>query len=211
MSGVHSIMHFTHINNLPGILASGCLQADNLVDRSSALQVEAADLDIKAVRKNTLVPLAPYGCVADYVPFYFAARSPMLYKLHRGGVPNYTGGQDPLAYLVSSAEAVAAAGASFVFSDGNCASTVTYFDNDLTQMESVVDWEVMQAQMWANTADDPDRRRRRMAEFLVHNRVPIDCFSAIVVRHDTLKEQVDGLLASTSIDLPVFVKPTWYF
>jgi hypothetical protein len=56
--------------------------------------------------------------VADYVPFYFAPRSPMLYKLHKGGVPNYTNGQDPLVYLVSSAEAVAASGASFVFSGG---------------------------------------------------------------------------------------------
>jgi hypothetical protein len=56
--------------------------------------------------------------VADYVPFYFAPRSPMLYKLHKGGVPNYTNGQDPLVYLVSSAEAVAAGGASFVFSGG---------------------------------------------------------------------------------------------
>jgi hypothetical protein len=122
MSSTHFIMHFTHISNLPGIFASGCLQADNLVDRSSALQVEAADLEIKTVRKSMQVPLAPYGCVADYVPFYFAPCSPMLYKLHKGGVPNYTGGQDPLVYLVSSAEAVAASGARFVFSDGNCAS-----------------------------------------------------------------------------------------
>jgi hypothetical protein len=77
------------------------------------------------------VPLAPYGCVADYVPFYFAPRSPMLYKLHKGGVPNYTGGQDPLVYLVSSAEAVAATGASFVFSDGNCAATAEKFGSVL--------------------------------------------------------------------------------
>jgi hypothetical protein len=55
---------------------------------------------------------------------------------------------DPLVYLVSSAEAVAASGALFVFSDGNCASTVTSFDDDLSQIESVVDWEVMRAQMW---------------------------------------------------------------
>jgi hypothetical protein len=34
-------------------------------------------------------------------------------------------------YLVSSPEAVAATGASFVFSDGNCAATVTHFDSDL--------------------------------------------------------------------------------
>lgn len=211
MSGAHDIMHFTHLSNLPGILASRCLQADNLVDRSSALQVEAADLDIKAARKSVQVPLAPYGCVADYVPFYFAPRSPMLYKLHKGGVPNYTGGQDPLAYLVSSAEAVGATGASFVFSDGNCAATVTCFSSDLAQIESVVDWEVMRAQMWANTADDPDRRRRRMAEFLVHHRVPIECLSAVVVRSDTMKEQVKGLLASSGVDLPVYAKPAWYF
>jgi ssDNA thymidine ADP-ribosyltransferase, DarT len=42
------------------------------------------------------VPLAPYGCVADYVPCYFAPRSPMLYKLHKGGVPNYSGGHVPV-------------------------------------------------------------------------------------------------------------------
>ena len=211
MSSDHFIMHFTHINNLPGIVASGCLQVDNVVDRSSALQVEAADLEIKTIRKSMQVPLAPYDCVADYVPFYFAPRSPMLYKLHKGGVPNYTGGQDPLVYLVSSAEAVAASGACFVFSDGNCAATVTCFSSDLTQIDSVVDWEVMRSQMWANTADDPDRRRRRMAEFLVHHRVPIQCLSAIVVRRDRMKEQVEGLLASSGVDLPVVAEPTWYF
>jgi hypothetical protein len=211
MSSDHFIMHFTHASNLPGIFAGRCLLADNLVDRSSALQVEAADLEIKTVRKSMQVPLAPYGCVADYVPFYFAPRSPMLYRLHKGGVPNYTGGQDPLVYLVSSAEAVAATGASFVFSDGNCAAAVTYFDSDLSNIESVVDWEVMQAQMWANTADDPDRRRRRMAEFLVHRQVPIECLTAVVVRSDTMKNQVEGLLASCGCDLAVYVKPGWYF
>jgi hypothetical protein len=211
MSSAHFIMHFTHVTNLPGIFATGCLQADNLVDRSSALQVEAADLDIKMVRKSMQVPLAPYGCVADYVPFYFAPRSPMLYRLHKGGVPNYTDGQESLVYLVSCAEAVAATGASFVFSDGNCASTVTCFDSDLARIESVVDWEVMRAQMWVNTADDPDRRRRRMAEFLVHQRVPIECLSAVVVCRDTMKELVEGLLASYGVELPVSVRPGWYF
>lgn len=211
MSSIHLITHFTHIDNLPSILDSGCLQADNLVDRSSALQVEAADLEIKSVRRTMQVPLAPHGCVADYVPFYFAPRSPMLYKLHKGGVPNYTGGQDPLVYLVSSAEAVAAVSIPFVFSDGNCAATVTCFSGDLAQIESVVDWEVMRAQMWANSADDPDRRRRRMAEFLAHQRVPVSCLSGIVVRRDMMKERVTEMLASSGTDLPVAAEASWYF
>ncbi len=211
MSSAHLIMHFTHIDNLPSVLNSGCLQADNLVDRSSKLRVEAADLEIKSVRRSVQVPLAPHGCVADYVPFYFAPRSPMLYKLHKGGVPNYTGGQDPLVYLVSSAEAVAASGVPFVFSDGNCAATVTCFSSDLAQIESVVDWEVMRTQMWANTADDPDRRRRRMAEFLVHRQVPVSCLSGIVVHRDMMKKRVEELLASSGTELPVVAEASWYF
>jgi|SRR5215469_9621320 len=155
MNSAHIIMHFTHTKNLPGILAAGCLQADSLVDRSSALKVEAADLDIKAARKRVQVPLAPYGCMADYVPFYFAPRSPMLYKLTKNGVANYTDGQDPLVYLVSSAEAAASGGASFLFSDGNCASSLTQYANDLTLLESAVDWELMKAYMWATSDQLP--------------------------------------------------------
>ena len=83
-------MHFTHVENLPGILTAGCLQSDSLVDRSSALRVEAGDLAVKARRKERHVPLAPFGRVADYVPFYFAPRSPMLLTLARGNVPRYS-------------------------------------------------------------------------------------------------------------------------
>lgn len=120
------------------------------------------------------IGIEPHGCVADYVPFYFAPRSPMLYKLAKGGIPNYTEGQEPLIYLVSSAEIVAASGGSFVFSDGNCASSVTRVANDLSLIESLIDWDVMKAGMWANTADDPDRKRRRIAEFLAHERFQIE-------------------------------------
>jgi hypothetical protein len=165
------VMHFTHIENLPGILTAGYPQADSLVDRPSALRVEAADLAVKARRKQRRVPLAPFGTVADYVPFYFAPRSPMLLTLASGKITTYSGGQDPLVYLVSSTEAVAAAGRPCLFSDGNCASPLTQFFGDFELLESVVDWELMTARMWANTLEDQDRMRRRMAEFLVHQRV----------------------------------------
>ncbi len=60
------IMHFTHVLNLPGILAAGRVQADNHVARRSAL--------VRAVS----VTLPPFGCTADYVPFY------LPFKLARG-------------------------------------------------------------------------------------------------------------------------------
>ena len=116
---MHRIMHFTHVRNLAGILRAGCLRADASVDRGSALQVEAADLGIKASRKEIRIPLAPYGCVADYVPFYLAPRSPMLFKLHKGGVATYTQAEDPRRHpRLSAAETVIQAGMSCLFSDG---------------------------------------------------------------------------------------------
>jgi O-acetyl-ADP-ribose deacetylase (regulator of RNase III) len=54
-------MHFTHVNNLPGIMDAGCLQSDNLAHRGSGLQVEAADLAIKSLRRTIPIPLAPLG------------------------------------------------------------------------------------------------------------------------------------------------------
>jgi hypothetical protein len=204
-------MHFTHVQNLPGILAAGCLQADNLVARGSALVVEAADLGIKDSRRAVPVTLPPFGCVADYVPFYFAPRSPMLFKLARGGVPTYREGQDPLIYLVSTVETVASAGSRWLFSDGNCAAIVTQVFNDLGLLSSVVDWQVMTMRMWNNTAEDPDRMRRRMAEFLVHERVSVNCLTEIAVRTQGMKEHVERLLAAHAVALAVRVRPSWYF
>jgi hypothetical protein len=207
----HVILHFTHVNNLSGILDARCLRADNQVDRGAQLQVEAADLGIKQTRREKPVPLDPYGCVADYVPFYFAPRSPMLYKLYRGGVPTYTGGQDALVYLTSTAEIMASAGLRCLFSDGNCAAAVTRVEGDLTLLDSMVDWEVMQSRMWNNTAEDPDRMRRRMAEFLVYQQVSLDCFLGMVVRTEGMRKTVSGLLTSRGSTIQVSVKPDWYF
>jgi hypothetical protein len=207
----HPVMHFTHVSNLPGILDAGCLQADSVVDRRAALRVEAADLGIKAGRKQIPILVPPYGRVADYVPFYLAPRSPMLFKLARGGVPTYTEGQDPLIYLVSTAEALSAAGLRCLFSDGNCAAAVTQVFNDLSLLDSAVDWEVMRAQMWKNTAEDPDRMRRRMAEFLVHTRVPVDHLAGIAVRTESMMGQVNETLTAHGVALPVRVRPSWYY
>lgn len=204
-------MHFTHVNNLPGILTAGTMQADARVARGSSLAREAADLEIKARRRTIPVLLPPYGHVADYVPFYFAPRSPMLYKLFKGGVPGYTEGQDPLIYVVTTVESISAAGLRSLYSDGNCAKAITMIYDDLSQLDVVIDWPVMRATMWNDTAEDPDRMRRRMAEFLVYDCVPVSCFAGIVVRTQSMKGRVEGILAAHAIKLPVRVEQSWYF
>ena len=47
-----------------------------------------------------MVPIGPGGAVSDYVLFYFAPRSPMMYAIHRGNVPTYGELGTGIDYLV---------------------------------------------------------------------------------------------------------------
>jgi len=80
-------MHFTDVVHLTTILAEGLLCANDA--SGSLLTKEAGNLDIKAARRFRQVDIEPYGVVADYVPFYFAPRSPMMFAISHGRVPHY--------------------------------------------------------------------------------------------------------------------------
>lgn len=205
------LYHFTHLRNLPGILERGYVGCDRLVREQGALQVDCGDQDIKRRRRSRKVDCPPGGVVADYVPFYFAPRSPMLYKIDKGSVPTYPEGQDPLIYLVTTPARLESAGSSGVFSDGNCAADITAFDNDLARLGTHVDWPLMAAERWNNTGEDPDRMRRRMAEFLVPERLPVVGLAQLAARTRTRAEEVRRVLDAWSCTLEVVVRPRWYY
>ena len=87
------LYHFTHVSNLAAIAAHGIF-CDSNIDESHRLTTDVGQQGIKAGRRLRQVPIVPGGVVADYVPFYFAARSPMLGSIHTGRVPTYSGGQE---------------------------------------------------------------------------------------------------------------------
>jgi ssDNA thymidine ADP-ribosyltransferase DarT-like protein len=201
-------MHFTHVANLPAIVAEGAILADSLLKQQHAEVRECADLQIKSSRREIAVKVAPGGKVGQYVPFYFAARSPMLYKISRGSVPTFTGPQSDLVYFVSSFRRVHSAGLRWVGSDGNCAAAMTTHCNDWVTLEGTVDWPLMKEQWWSNTESDGDRMRRRMAELLVYERFPLSVLAGIVVMTDEMSTRVASHLGPATT---VRVRPDWYY
>lgn len=211
MSNIRLIYHFTHIDNLSHILKNGMLLADSLVQEARILRAEIGDRDIKERRRSMKVTRGSGGSPSDYVPFYFAPRSPMLYKINKGGVAQYQGGQESLVYLVSSVDRVIASELRWVFTDGNCASDITDYFDDAAKLDDLVDWPLMKAQYWNDTADDPDRMRRRMAEFLVYQRFPLDILIGVGVMTDAMGKAVSKILHDGMKQIHVRVRPDWYY
>jgi hypothetical protein len=63
-----------------------------------------------------------------------------------------------------------------------------------------------------NTPEDPDRQRRRMAEFLVHQEFPLTLATGFVVRSGERRGQLRQFLAKGGLDEAyVDVRPSWYY
>ncbi|MGB7892842.1 MAG: DUF4433 domain-containing protein [Microcoleus sp.] len=204
------IYHITHIDNLESILSEGGLLAYNVMVETQTNYTNIAYGIIQYRRATTYVPCGEGGVLHDYVPFYFAPRSPMLYTISRGNVENYTQGQAAVIHLVSSIENIEAEDLSFVFTDGHAVMTFTEFFDDLKYL-GAIDWDVMESLYWNDTNEDNDRKRRRQAEFLVRHFFPWQLITEIGVINDTIKRQVENILQNFTHKPSVIVRNNWYY
>lgn len=153
----------------------------------------------------------PGGVVADYAPFYFAPRSPMLYRIYKGGVATYSGRQEQLAYLVTRVSRVQQLNLAWAATDRNAALTTAKYTDQAAALASHIDWEVMEALIWKNTPTDGSRRERRMAEFLVHQVLPWTAVVGIVTQTAAMATLVETIIKSARHRPQVAVVPQWYF
>ncbi|HLN26691.1 MAG TPA: DUF4433 domain-containing protein [Gemmataceae bacterium] len=206
------IFRFLHIGNLEICLRREALHAPNHRPKDKLVYKTIHNLDIQRQRQITPIPCGPAGVIHDYVAFYFGPRSPMLLQLHTGRVTGYTERQDPLIYLVSTAQAVRSSGTGFVFSDGHGIARFTNWFDKLSDLDKV-DWDAVYATIWKDTVDDMDRQRRKQAEFLVHQQCAWDLIEEIGVLNKAVKKEVEQKLAGFpgKVRRPVNVRPEWYY
>lgn len=205
------IYHFTDAANLPAILDSGCVYCKSRLP-SAAQSVDISHYDVQRRRQAKLVGCGPGGVLHDYVPFYFATRSPMMYVISRGGVEGCSSNTKRLVYLVSDLRRAQEVGSRFVFTDGHATKAFTTFYEDDADLDKV-DWGVMRLRQWTDTPEDPDRSRRRQAEFLVHESFPWEAVDSLAVKDANMKRRLDWYLAEEWPDRikPVRVEADWYF
>jgi hypothetical protein len=204
------IYHITHFNNLRSILSNGGLRCYEEIAKMKHHPVNIAHPSIQDRRSRASVPCGPQGNLHEYVPFYFAPRSPMLYTIHKGNVEHYKGGQESIIHIVSSVEKVEETGHEFVFTDGHAIMTFTLFYDDAANLEHI-DWEIMGAKYWNDTPQDPDRKRRRQSEFLIYNKLDWSAVIGIGVYSKEMRKEIERILSEEGQSCPVRVRRGWYY
>jgi hypothetical protein len=188
------------------------LHAPNHVPADSLQYRACLDVEVQTARLNVQIPCGLGGVIHDYVPFYFGYLSPMMFKLKTGQVADYDDGQEPLIYMVSTAQSVGAAGVDFVFSDGHGLARFTDWFDDLKQLDAV-DWGMVNQRYWSDNLNDMDRQRRKQAEFLVHRSCPWTLIQEIVVIDSAIARRVQVIQDGFPSELrkPIRVERSWYY
>lgn len=200
------IFRLIHIDNLSFILQHG-LSCKNCEPQHPNYMTIGAD-DIIEKRDNKPIHIAPFGVLSDYIPFYFAPRSPMLYRIFKSDIHL----QNALIYLVSRANIITKLNLPYIFTDGHPIVAYTQYFNKIKQL-SEIDWKILRSTYWTNTKEDNDCKRRRMAEFLIHQHVPINAIKLIGVQNESMRQKVQKQLKKFNFASAIQLKqyPTWYF
>lgn len=201
------LYRITHYQNLPDIVQRGMFCANNPAAPQGAVGIGNSNLI--SGRGSRAVPVMPGGVLNDYVPFYLGPHSPMLLDI-KTGFHVQQRPQHEIVYVCSELSRVQALGLSFAFTDGHAYMKTSWFYNDVADLE-LLDWNMIPAKYWTRTEEDNDRKRRKQAEFLLHQHVPVAAIISVVVYDQEMADWVVPLLAEAGVNFTVHVLPKWYY
>lgn len=206
------IFRIIHIDNLHVYLKRSRLHAPIHMPKDDLKWTGIEDKTVQAGRYTKALAKGPGGNILDYVPFYFGPLSPMLLRLATHCRVDYDGPQDDIIYLVSTVQEMIAGNCEYVFSDGHGLAGFSSWYVD-TKDFSELDWPVIYAKIWKDMPADNDRKRRKQAEFLVHQSCGWSSILEIGVMTERAMNAVSAVLnAHEDVKAPpVHIRNDWYY
>ena len=199
------IFHFTHINNLSNLIATGAILSKSEMQKQGNTYKSSAYDTVQSQRQVHPVPLSPNGTIHDYVPFYFNSLSPMLYAIKTGNIDGVE--MKDLVFFKSTVQAVESSGVKFTFTDGHGIMALSDYYNNLASLDKVP-WDVINARYWNNF---PDGKRLRQAEFLVHEKFDWSLVQLIGVYSGAMLTTVASVIDALEHKPSVQIKQNWFF
>lgn len=211
----------SHYPNLASIAKSKMLYSNGVLRKKKIAHANIAYQGAQGKRATKLVARPPGGVIHDYVPFYFAPRSPMLMAVNGGQVEGCPHRQEDIVHFVTTVETIVAENLPYVFYDYNATLGIATCYSQLSDLDKI-DWELFYespgmdgyCKYWNSGLDKPRYIRRmetRQAEFLVHKRVPLNLMETVGVYSEPKAAQVREIFDEAGIEIHVEVKFAWYY
>lgn len=141
------IFRMVHWQNVEYILKHGmCCRGHEKEDQN---YINIGMRSLIADRHEHPIPMEGKGNLGEYVPFYFAGHSPMLYLIREGKSGVEKRPQEDIVFVVCKYETIREEGMSFLFTDRNAKIAVANFyekDSDFDKL----DWESIKTRNWAS-------------------------------------------------------------
>lgn len=197
------IYRMIHINNVEYVLTKGMSTCTHVSADPNYINIG----DLQLISQRTDFPVRinpPGGVLGEYVPFYFAGHSPMLYNIKTGWRGITQRSQSEIVFIVSSIRQVTQHCPHWCYTDGHAKHNISKFYNKIENM-NMIDWNAVQLQFWNNTLEDMDRQRRKAAEFLVKDFVPSVCIRKIYVFNETSRIKIQEIVDRLKLGITVNV------
>lgn len=184
--------HFTLLENLESILTDGILSTNEKI-KKNILHKNIANQDIQKRRSRMRVTTGPKGVVHDYVPLYFAKRTPMLLSL----VKSKNVDQVDVIYFAVNIDKIL--DDNVVFTDASANTEIP--PNFYSAPESLkkLNWPIIDSWEWTYSETNGEKNKK-MAEMLIHGKISISDISHIVVWNTHYKEHVETMLEEAGIE-----------
>jgi hypothetical protein len=181
------LFRMTHIDNIEHVLGYGITHSTSV--NSNALFVPIGDGSLISTRSRYILSNGkPLG---DYIPFYFASRTPMLYVVQHGFNMVAPTHPEKIIYCVTSIQRIIDLDLDYVFTDGHAVDSFSslYYPADVNNIDAVLDWGAVKAKYWRDE-NDLDLKRRKEAEFLVLGDIEVSAILGYVVYNEKAQKQL---------------------
>jgi hypothetical protein len=203
------LFRITHIANLKWLLANGLHCANGAAADPNFVAIGNPDLIGK--RTHRPVPLPPGGTLADYVPFYFTPKSPMLLNIKTGHNGITLRRNEDIVILVSSCRTMREHGVSLLFTDRHAYTATADWSGSEDDLARMIDWDILCRHDFARADGYPDKMERYQAETLAHRHIPPNALLGIGCATPATKPAIKAQILDAGLAFDVFVRPGWYF
>jgi hypothetical protein len=195
----------THIENIPHILQNGITHSKSKNANPSFFPIG----DNSIINLRNEFKLDNGKLLGEYIPFYFGIRTPMLYVIQKGYNKVLPTPAEKIVYCVTSVQKIIDQKLDFVFTDGHAVDGFSsqYTLAEIPNINTILDKNAIDSIYWKNEKD-LDLKRKKEAEFLILNDIPIETILGFITYNENAKNKVINFGVE---DLKVIIRPNYYF